>query len=359
MDERIFLYRAGEPVPKWDWLHRLPINNPVGPECKDTATIFKISSTYMDVTDQPHRERQMASGGILAAFSFSVACICIGAYIILSLDNKVDGGFLFYFATLLVAILGFGYVAFKFGRDEFFALKRRPIRFNRKEQKIYTIRRRRFFAKPGEGDVTWEIPWNADSIFCIHKNNKATDDAYHIRHYEVDAQGNVVRAFAIGRQWEGREEVEGLLSQWNYWCEYMNHGPANLPAPSLFFGERESLRDSFLFCVYGLGFGSSISLYIIMSPVIVLLTCFRLLALWTCRDPVWPASVEAVSAIEPGDIHDQPRGATPVGWAQTGMACHRKQWPMDPKRPVANWQGEQYPAKNALLWAADIPPATH
>jgi len=359
MDERIFPYKAGCPIPEWDLAHRLSTRAPVGPECKDTGTIFRTSSIFMDVSDQPYRHRQMLAGSTIVAVAAVVGFAVVAHYIFSHPKAEVSTGVVCVWLLLISAICGFSYVAYKFGRDEFFALKRRPIRFNRKEQKIYTIRRRRFFAKPGEGDVTWEIPWNADSIFCIHKNNKATDDAYHIRHYEVDAQGNVVRAFAIGRQWEGREEVEGLLSQWNYWCEYMNHGPADLPAPSLFFGERESLRDSFLFCVYGLGFGSSISLYIIMSPVIVLLTCFRLLALWTCRDPVWPASVEAVSAIEPGDIHDQPRGATPVGWAQTGMACHRRQWPMDPKRPVANWQGEQYPAKNALLWAADIPPATH
>ena len=313
----------------------------------------------MDVSDQPYRDRQMLAGSVIVAVAAAVAFAVVGHYIIAHPKAEVSASIVCVWLLLISAISGFSYIAYKFGRDEFFALKLRPIRFNRKEQKIYTIRRRRFFAKPGEGEVTWKIPWNAEAIFCIHKSNRASDDAYHIRHYEVDAQGNVVRAFAIGRQWEGREAVAGLLSQWNYWCEYMNHGPADLPAPSLFFSERESVRDSFLFCVYGIGFGSSIGLYILMSPIIVMLTLFRLLALWTCRDPVWPASVEAVSGIEPGDVHEQPRGATPVGWAQTGMACHRQQWPLDPKRPVTNWQGEPYPAKNALLWTADVPPATN
>jgi hypothetical protein len=169
----------------------------------------------------------MLAGGMLTS------CVGAAAFLVFAVlmflhpkASDVKGGLFSLYSIVLSGFIGFAFIAVRTGRDEFFALKRRPIRFNRKEQKIYAIRRRCFFAKPGEGDVTWEVPWNADSIFCIHKSDKASDDAYHIRHYEVDAQGNVVRAFAIGRQWEGPEEVEGLLSQWNYWCEYMNYGPA-------------------------------------------------------------------------------------------------------------------------------------
>jgi hypothetical protein len=62
--------------------------------------------------------------------------------------------------------IDFSRLAFKYGQDEFFALKRRPIRFNRKEKKIYAIRHRRFGAKPGEGDITWEVPWNDKPSFA-------------------------------------------------------------------------------------------------------------------------------------------------------------------------------------------------
>ncbi|MEC5161729.1 DUF6708 domain-containing protein [Janthinobacterium sp. CG_S6] len=270
--------------------------------------------------------------------------------------KTMDGGLIFLYLTILVSIVGFSYVAFKFGRDEFFSLKRRPIRFNRKEQKIHTIRRRRFFAKPGEGDVTWEVPWNAQSIFCMHRSDKATDDSYHIRHYSVDEQGNVVRAFALGRQWEGKRNLEGLLSQWNYWCEYMNKGPADLPSPPLFFSERENMRESLLFCMYEMGFTAGTVFRLIMMPLILFFTSHRLMALWTCRDTLWPKSVEAVSAIAPDDAYDQPRGDTPVGWAETAIARARHDWPFDPKRKVENWRGEPDGAKNALLWAQHTPP---
>ena len=48
----------------------------------------------------------------------------------------------------------------------------------------------------------------------MHRSDKASGNSYHIRHYTVDEQGNVIRAFAIGRQWEGRKAValEGDLA---------------------------------------------------------------------------------------------------------------------------------------------------
>jgi hypothetical protein len=49
----------------------------------------------------------------------------------------------------------------------------------------------------------------------------------------------------IGRTWEEDECLTGLLSQWNYWCWYMNHGPADLPKPLLFFKEKENVLESF------------------------------------------------------------------------------------------------------------------
>lgn len=356
MDERIFVCKAGLPIPTWDLRHRLPVFAPVGSECKDTATIFRINSTFMDVTDQPYRYRHMTAGGALTSFFFAVVFCVIGVIVFMHRDRTIDAGFVSYSIFVSLSLSGFSYFAFKIGREEFFSLKRRPIRFNRMEQKIYSVRRRRYFDKPDEGDITWEVPWNADSIFCIHKNDYAAGNCYHIRHYTVDEQGNVLRAFAIGREWEGDRNLQGLLSQWNYWCEYMNQGPANLPSPALFFREKEDVRETFLFCTYALGFQAVTFSYILSFPLLLLATSFRLLALWTCRDPVWPRSVDLVSAIEPGDAFDQPRGDTPTGWADTGTARRQNKWPLDPKRAVPNWRGEPDPAKNALLWAKDVPP---
>ncbi|NUT61050.1 DUF6708 domain-containing protein [Herbaspirillum sp. C9C3] len=358
MDERIFQFKAGQPIPEWDLMHRLDIERPVGPERKDSSTIFKINSTYMDVTDQPYRDRQWLAGGILAACFGIIASLYHGHSVTQNSNNTFDSHLIMTMILVIGSISAFGCMAFKYGQDEFFSLTRRPIRFNRKEKKIYAIRRRRFFARSGEGDITWEVPWNENSIFCIHRRMVDRRHVYHIRYYEIDQNSNVVRAFALGRKWEEDECLEDLLSQWNYWCWYMNHGPAELPKPLLFFKEKENMLESFLFCMYDFGMRASAAYRIVMIPAILLMTSHRLMALWTCRDPIWPDAVAKVSVIEPDDPFDQPSGNTPVGWAETIHTIDRGEYPDGDKREMKNWSGEKNPALNALLWAKDIPPPT-
>lgn len=356
MDERVFQYKVGQPIPEWDLRHRLATERPVGPDCKDTATIFRINSTYMDVTDQPYMTRQLVAAGTLACGATTGAITWALIEIANSSKEFNFSDFLFLLFIFSSSAI-FAYTGIRNGRDEFFSLTHRPIRFNRIEKKIYTIRRRRFSAKLGEGDITWEVPWNSESIFCIHKNKKSIDESYHIRHYTLDSAGNVLRAFAIGREWEGTENLEGLLSQWNYWCEYMNSGPATLPKPPLFFCEFEDVRESFFFCMYELGFNVPPILRLLMMPYTLIMTVIRSLALASCRAPVWPDTVLKLSRVEQDDPYDEPRDDTPTGWADTIMARQYDGYPTDPKRKMERWQGEPDGAKNAALWAQDIPAA--
>ena len=355
MDERVFQFKAGRPIPEWDLRHRLSINRAVSPVCKDSGTIFRINSTYMDVSDQPFKERQWQAGGVLAS------CLGVAAGMWTYYVTRVlypNAGDVLGDLFCLALICAFGFVAFRMGRDEFFSLRRRPIRFNRRERKIYAIRRRRFFAKPGQGDVTWEVPWGENAIFCIHRGSANHRETYHIRCYEVDESGNVTRAFAIGRTWEGKECMGDLLSQWNYWCWYMNHGPEDLPKPLLFFKEDESSLESFLFCMYDFGMRASAAYRISMMPFILVMTSHRLMALWTCRDPVWPEAVVNACVLDPDDPFDEPRGNTPVGWAETALALDRNEYPDGAKCAMEDWHGESDPELNALLWAEDMPPSS-
>ena len=357
MDERVFLYKVGEPITDWDLKHRLPIHFPVGPECKDTATVFRVNSTYMDVTDQPYLTRHLSAGAACTAV-FGIGLMLWSFIFLLSLPDRPGVNLIPDYSICLLAILGFFYALIRCNRDDVFSLKRRPIRFNRKGKKIFTIRRRRFFAKPGDGDITWEVPWSKESIFCIHRGTGANKDIYHIRHYTVDDNGKVLRAFAIGREWDGHSELQGLLSQWNFWCAYMNDGPGALPPPPLFLSEKENMLESFLYCMYDFGYQASSAYRLVMMPLILLLTIQRVVVLWTCRDPVWPKEVEAVSKIEADDPYDEPRGNTPVGWAKTGLARDRHTYPFDPKKAMPDWHGEPDAAYNAKLWSQDVPPAT-
>ena len=164
-----------------------------------------------------------------------------------------------------------------------------------------------------------------------------------------------MRAFAIGSDFTGSMAGVELLAQWNYWCEYMNRGPAELSLPSLFLSERENLREGF---AMSRGHRKQMAItFITILGLPFLLTDLvpRRLALWTCRNPVWPMAVEAVSDVGAADPFDQPRGDTPVGWADTAIARAMRKWPTVPTRKVAHWMGEPDAAKNAQLWLQDIP----
>ena len=357
MDERVFIPKIGKPIPEWDLMHRLSTSGYVGPAIKDVATIYRFNSVFMDISDQPNMTRQWIAGATLmglfgACLMLYAICATTGLYPMLIVDF-VD---IFGNVMLFSFLLGFLYCSFRIGRDEFFSLKRRPIRLNRRNKTISTIRRRRFFSNVSSGDSTWSMPWDENAIFCVHKGITNDGTCYHIRHYEIDKNGLVIRAFALGRSWPEDENLQGLLSQWEYWCWFMKYGPEKLPLPALFLSENESIKESFLYCMLDFGMQASLAFRIAFMPYILLNTLFRLLGQWTCRQPRWPADILKESEIPVDDKYSQPSGDTPVGWADTGAARDRKTYPFDPKGELSNWRGEPDPAANGLLWARNSPP---
>lgn len=353
MDERVFRAKLGCPIPAWDAQHILPIKGRVSPEIADSGTIFMLNSTYMDVSDQPHMMRQWYAGGTLAA-CLMMFLFLIGTTKILFTHppTYVDGGVIAAIAVFVLGPLFFAAITLRFGRDEFFWLKRRPIRFNRVTRKIYAIRHRRYRNALVEGDFCWEIPWDENSVFCVHKGPEKLelDEHFHIRCYQLDDQKNVIRAFAIGREWQGIDGMRDLLAQWDYWCEYMNRGPEGLPKPLLYLAERENIVESFLYCLYELGFNLGPTIRAVFSPFALMLTSHRLISMWTCRSPLWPNEVLDVSDVSMSDPHAQPRGSTPVGWAATVRAKREGRYPFAPCCNTPGWNGEPDSIVNAQRW---------
>ncbi|WP_256979677.1 DUF6708 domain-containing protein [Burkholderia sp. AU16741] len=337
---------TGRPVPDWDLAHRLPINRSVGPGVQDFGSTFSVNSTYMDVIEPSFLEKQWFVTGVLLAF----LCIGIGPYVyVLTHANGESGDFIMN-CLALAAVALFGSIVWKLGRGLFFGLRHRPIRFHREARKLFAIRARRFFAKPGEGDVVWEVPWTDDSIFCLHREDTSFGTIFHIRHYTVDDDGNVTHVFSIGREWTGKPQVEMALAQWNYWCAYMNDGPNGLPKPMLFHTQHETPRESFLFSLYSFGMRAPVFIRLLLMPLILVFTVMRILANATCREPVWPAAIEQISVIAPDDLYAEPRSGTPVGWGDTVLAQQRGEYPNDPKARVEDWVGEPDGGTYAAAW---------
>lgn len=90
MDERIFRAKIGYPIPAWDASHRLPISGCVGPEVSDSATIFRINSTYMEVSDQPHMMRHWLAGGALMSFLTAILFLGVGLNVFISTRLRTE-----------------------------------------------------------------------------------------------------------------------------------------------------------------------------------------------------------------------------------------------------------------------------
>ena len=353
MDERVFRAKVGCPMPQWDNEHRLSFQGNVGPEIADSGTVFRVNSTYMDVSDQPHMMRQWYAGGTLAACLMGLL-FSWGTVVVLFTHQPryMDAGAIFAITVFVLSPLFLFGVAIRFGRDEFFWLTRRPIRFNRETHKIYAIRHRRYRNAAVAGDICWEIPWSERSVFCVHRGPAKLDlgEQFHIRCYQLDEKDNVIRAFALGREWHGVDGMRDLLAQWNYWCVYMNNGPEGLPPPLLYLAEYEDIGESFLCCLYEMGLKLGPAIRAMFSPFAAALTSPRLISMWTCREPVWPKGVLEVSAVRVGDAHAQPIGGTPIGWAETARARAAGRYPLAPRCISVYWSGEPDPIVNAQRW---------
>lgn len=353
MDERIFSFEIGNPIPVWDAAHQLPIRGYVSPEISDSATIFRINSTYMDVTDQPHMMRHWLAGGALMSFLSIILFLGVGVNVFYFYPPiHGDMADILMVTILTLAPVVFSTMAFYLGKNEFFSLTTRPIRFNHRTKKIYAVRKRAWKISRFSGDIFAEVPWDNTSVFCVHRGPEkfGLQNSYHIRCYEVDIKGNVTCAFAIGREWQGTDGMRELLAQWNYWCFFMNEGPQRLPQPLLYLSEREGLSDSFLCCLYEMGFNLPKIFRIILTPFALLLSSHRVISLWTCRQPIWADSVLKDCYVDPADVHDQPKGETPIGWAETVRARREGIYPRFSTCEAIGWSGVTDPYKNAKRW---------
>ncbi len=348
MDERVMRKCVGAPVPDWDMAHRLRTNEPMGPEIKDFGTIFCLNSKFMDVTEPSLLDKHWTILGVVISF----LCVGIGPYSYWLSHAYGSSGDIVMNCIGLFAVYIFGRLAWYMGRGLFFGLRYQPIRFCREARTLYATRTRRFSVKPGEGDSIWDAPWTEDAIYCLHREVTPYGTKFHIRHYAIDAEGKVTRAFSIGREWNS-SEVRLALAQWNYWCKYMNDGPSTLPKPMLFLTRDETPRESFLFSLYDFGMNVPLSLRLLAMPAVLIFTLMRMLANVTCRNPVWPDAVKNASHVADNDPYAEPRAGTPVGWAETVTAQKRGEYPDDERARAEGWRGEQDGEVHAAFWLAN------
>lgn len=319
-DERMpcYTHRKGTPPDEWEIQHRLHIDKSVDEDVYEMGNVYCLNSTHLDITDDSHAELQRTCViclfclAAMLAFSFLAFTVFRGPWIHSEAVKAKSGYWLgigLLFILFSTASVLFGLLVHDTLRRYLFTLTHRPIRLNRKTRRIYAMRTK-------DADGIWEIPWDNSEFFCIGKRRvgglSRSYPMYDIRHYQLDADGNIVRGFVLGQLMLSLELAQ---QQWEYYRRYMEHGPAGLPDPHRFWAPRESFREGFRIsrgdiCPGVLSFSNVVFFAFQLIDAIC-----RWLMLATCSDPVWPEPIDAACKPEPNDPYARPYADDFVGFA--------------------------------------------
>ncbi|WP_174963496.1 DUF6708 domain-containing protein [Burkholderia ubonensis] len=175
-------------------------------------------------------------------------------------------------------------------RKEFFSLTHFPVRFNRKTRMIHVFRHN------GRNGVL-SVPW--DQVYFHIGQGEVNRDLTDIRGHVMDGD-NVIDTFAVGHFF-GRDE-QPVRQIWKFLVVYMEQGPQALPKDMVIgTSTSRSWANCFLWAKSYCDIFLPIPLVNWVAAALV--TCMRWLVMQSCKDPVWPAEIEATSAIEPNDPH--------------------------------------------------------
>ena len=175
---------------------------------------------------------------------------------------------------------------------EFFSFTHYPIRFNRNNRKIYIFRHNR---KKGTLTLEW------DNVFWfVWRTRNGGHFIYDLRGHVLDDEKVVRYTFAVGHYGETQAEI---LQHWEMIRLYMEESPAALPYPplALSLSTQPTLRNCLLIQMGWLNAGQSPALFVLS----MVWGFFRWLSLSTCRQPRWPADVEAACQIPANDPYQQ------------------------------------------------------
>jgi len=210
--------------------------------CTETAnssgTVFKATDSYLEVCDGLYREK---GWGLLAFSTAGVGALCLTAMfswmainVFPAIQQKGQAGAAHWgFGLLALAAFGVFMLSVRSLLGDCFNYTRRPIRFSRIDRRIYAFRHN------GPGGVV-SVPWDSAFLY-IERQPKAglTSTAPRVvRCLVLDEQGQVFDSFPIGKRVTlassekgelGRQTMNELYEDFEYYRRFMENGPVNRP----------------------------------------------------------------------------------------------------------------------------------
>jgi hypothetical protein len=270
---------------------------------RNMMSIIKINSTYLECCDKFYIWKGKITGfAILALIVWFIAVIYPIYSIFFALPPLLKAERGVYFiqiiaissacfipAMIILWFLGMGKECFRYTHY--------PIRFNRKTRMVHVFRL--------DGTVMSE-PWEK-LYFTLGDSAEAEQKEVRMHRMAEDGK-TVLETYALPRdrvEWTLKRE-NYAYKQWEFIRGYMETGPAKLlPFVDYVLDEHigPDKRESFghAFAMIEADTGSVLSA--LLFPLTLMYVMGRMIAMRTCKQPVWPADIETVCVIEPDDLY--------------------------------------------------------
>jgi hypothetical protein len=259
-----------------------------------------MNSTYLEFVDQYFLRK-----GLVTPFFLFFLCgsVLFASLLLFHIPEKwpvLTGS---KFAAML-SVCSFGilvslsviFVSIWFLRLDSFTFTHYPMRFNRKTRMVHV------FPQWGKGEIL-SIPW--DEIFFT-TTMEGVDGGFAVYGHKLSENGKTVLATFQLPNHDGFNSPYRFM-QWEFVRQYMEGDDrkvaelANMVEEVMGVGgRRETPYESFR-QAWAAFAGPHLLAFIITSPLILLTTIGRQIAMWTSKIPRWPEEIEATCQVSPDD----------------------------------------------------------
>ncbi|MFS2005509.1 DUF6708 domain-containing protein [Duganella sp. CT11-25] len=269
-------------------------------------SVIKMNSTYLESVDKWFAWKGTITALVLAFIGIFGALYVGLVHLSLTrapdFQGETDDGSILTIVGLIILpfLAGFIWLLLR----ESFAYTHYPMRFNRKTRMVHVFRT--------DGTVL-SLPW--DQVFFTLGHMPQWED-WEVRGHVFEPDGVTVReTFALSYvgSLEDRDvnpaqaqfsDQDFVRAHWEFVRRYMEEGPQAVASQVQFCMPVSAHRESFkggVERVFANIAAAPFLLYWLLSPLCLVVSLARVVAMRTSKIPQWPAEVEAASAIEPGD----------------------------------------------------------
>lgn len=276
---------------------------------KFNDSIISINSTFIEVVDPGNRMRGVNPFFSLSGFfplTFAILFLCY-ALVVYQKDFPL---FLYIFLWVSLIIMSglFFPIAIMLIRWDMFKKTHYPIRFNRKNRKVYAY-------SQDMGVVV--MNWDDINFYSSHATSAEENRGMgheDIRGYVKDEEGNT-KYHLMFFKYEGKKMMRGALEIWELVRSYMEEPDGYIKAFNVdqrllaLEDRKEGFVESIIQGSHVIA--DSIFLQVLFAPAILWTATGRIMAKWTCSVPHWPEWVNEECKVSEDDLYVRNRTTEP------------------------------------------------